>query len=294
MSWHQVPHYRTSKKGKRFIAGLGKKKTARQLAHKTIKSMAKKYRGDLGFIQHNSQLGGAKVGNVNQKLVSMLKENTGIAMMDSGGESGRAWQQNQGKNFEGERSFKIELNSRNDFIVTLSTYHFLKEKLQMTPSSEALQRKFKAFAKKHEDAYDLSNMEEFAEQLEIATGLYGEGKPFTVNTYNYESMLDQVLQYEYFELNGKAYVILQIHGGADVRGGYTDPYVFEVDSDNWVSNDTNAYIYFTDDTSIYTDDSNHWYDNDSNEVKIEYVEGQPETNPSIIKVNGEPKNISYR
>jgi hypothetical protein len=57
-------------------------------------------------------------------------------------------------------------------------------------------------------------------------GLYGEGEPFTVNTYNDENLLDQTLLFRFFTLEHESYVVLQVHGGADVRGGYSDPKVF--------------------------------------------------------------------
>ncbi|MCK9567466.1 hypothetical protein M0R72_00790 [Candidatus Pacearchaeota archaeon] len=60
-------------------------------------------------------------------------------------------------------------------------------------------------------------------------GIYNEGEPMTVNTYNGEDMLSQVLLYTYFTWNNEAYIVLQIHGGADVRGGYTKPRVFRAD-----------------------------------------------------------------
>lgn len=47
----------------------------------------------------------------------------------------------------------------------------------------------------------------------------------TINTYNGESAVSQTLQY--CSLNGKT--ALQIHGGCDVRGGYTAPRIFEAD-----------------------------------------------------------------
>lgn len=53
----------------------------------------------------------------------------------------------------------------------------------------------------------------------------------TINTYNGEDLLSQTLQYVYFRCDGTDYVALQIHGGADVRGGYTEPVVFETSDD---------------------------------------------------------------
>ena len=83
-------------------------------------------------------------------------------------------------------------------------------------------------------AYEAA-VEEFGEQErgEIG-GIYGEDNPLSVNTYNGEDMLSQTIQYTYFcwgQGRGSrgAYVILQIHGGADVRGGYSTPHVFACD-----------------------------------------------------------------
>ena len=51
------------------------------------------------------------------------------------------------------------------------------------------------------------------------------------NTYNHESNLSQVLQFTAIKLLGEHYVILQIHGGCDVRGGYTDARLFKLDNE---------------------------------------------------------------
>ncbi len=59
-----------------------------------------------------------------------------------------------------------------------------------------------------------------------AAGIYGEGEPVTVNTYNGEDLLSQTIQYVYFTIDRGEFVVLRVHGGCDVRGGYTDPVVF--------------------------------------------------------------------
>jgi hypothetical protein len=59
-------------------------------------------------------------------------------------------------------------------------------------------------------------------------GLYGEGSPLTCNTYNEENLLDQTLLFVFFTMEHESYVVLQVHGGADVRGGYCDPKVFSL------------------------------------------------------------------
>jgi hypothetical protein len=54
----------------------------------------------------------------------------------------------------------------------------------------------------------------------------GDGRPCTVNTYNEENLLSQTIQFTAFTLEHEEYVVLHVHGGCDVRGGYTMPQVF--------------------------------------------------------------------
>ena len=80
-------------------------------------------------------------------------------------------------------------------------------------------------------------------------GIYGDGEPITVNTYNHESLLSQTIQYTYWEDEDGGHVLLQIHGGADVRGGYTRPVIFDVSdsaSELAMFDDADAHIYCTD------------------------------------------------
>jgi hypothetical protein len=95
------------------------------------------------------------------------------------------------------------------------------------------------------------------------------------NTYNYESSIDQVLQFIMFPWSGDAgrfggnhtgipYIILQIHGGADVRGGYTAPHIFalkarEHDIDEFVLADGDYYVSVGDEQWYTDDNGSHWY-----------------------------------
>lgn len=172
-------------------------------------------------------------------LQKMLTTNTGTHMLDSGGAYGRNWERNQGIDFEASPAATLEFWDRDgspDIVGTLSVYHWLADRLEYDAK---LDRRFYRWATRGSRADDpwLASAEEFVEHLakhydgvhrpEIA-GIYGEDKPFTVNTYNGEDMLSQTLQYVYFTLDGEPYVLLQIHGGCDVRGGYTRPYAFRV------------------------------------------------------------------
>src|SRR3990167_10080912 len=66
----------------------------------------------------------------------------------------------------------------------------------------------------------------------------------TVNTYNYESLLSQTLQYTYYRrADGDYGALVQVHGGCDVRGGYTRPRAFRVWEDSALWQDTRVTVY---------------------------------------------------
>ena len=190
-----------------------------------------------------------------QILHDMLTENTGRHMLDSGGSCGRAWQRNQGRAFENEP--EVSLDASYDYLdITLNLYHWLKSRLEY---NEDLDNRFQEFSTSDEmdkeswfacgDAFMTLLQEEAEENGTDFGGIYGEDDPQTVNTYNHESLLSQVIQYTYWEDEDGAHVLLQIHGGADVRGGYTRPVFFDVDdssSELAMFDDSDAHIYCTD------------------------------------------------
>lgn len=163
-------------------------------------------------------------------IAGMLLENTGTHFLDSGGTSGRNWQRNQERDFECECA--TSLTFRWDYIeVTHNIYHWLKDRIEPAEEMQALFDEFEEL-EENTGKYWLELMESFPKWLEEhkeieTSGLYGDGEPMTVNTYNGECLLSQVLQYTYFETDEGAFYLLQIHGGADVRGGYTAPKVFQ-------------------------------------------------------------------
>jgi hypothetical protein len=189
-------------------------------------------------------------------IASMLKENTGRHFLDSGMENGRHWQQNAARDFAKEPA--ATLSGRYDYInVELNVYHWLVDRLEYDP---ALQRSFDRYAAKRPDDGWLEIIEEFCTERGY-TGLYGEGAPICVNTYNGESLLSQVLQYTYFTHPEKGEcVLLQIHGGADVRGGYTAPKAFQVTRELGILDNARGSVYCNGCESCWdTDDACHWY-----------------------------------
>lgn len=174
--------------------------------------------------------------NTKEVLLEMLRENTGRHMLDSGGAYGRAWERNQTRAIEAEEPTKLTITGGKypEIDVTHRTFHWLSERVQF---SQKWQTKFDAFveAKGEDDRTSwLALMGEFFERL-LAEG-YEVRAPFSGrnekdpaicdNTYNNECLLDQTLQFYAAEVDDEEVILLQIHGGCDVRGGYTAPKAF--------------------------------------------------------------------
>lgn len=157
--------------------------------------------------------------NLEEKIYTILTTGTGRHFLDSGGDSGRHWQRNQLRPID---LFKEEPRAVMDEWggVTISLFHHLVDALKVTRLSEALDEELYAFSKEREGSY-LEDIEAFIEHI-------GAEEGYSENSYNRESNLSQVIQYQTFTLGGTEYVALQVHQGADVRGGYTRPYIFEL------------------------------------------------------------------
>jgi hypothetical protein len=149
-----------------------------------------------------------------QVIYEMLTESTGRHILDSGGENGRAWQRNQALTLD---DFRNEARTTFDVKwgdVTVSLFHHLVDRLKYEERENAY---FHEWAK-DEDDYWLQLVEDYAD-------FRGWTVAFSENSYNRESNLSQVIQYTVYD---SGLVALQVHGGADVRGGYTAPRIFSI------------------------------------------------------------------
>lgn len=196
-------------------------------------------------------------------IAKMLRENTGSHFLDSGSAYGRNHERNKGVRFDKQPRATVDFKYGID--VTVNLYHYLTDRVTLATN---LDRKFTRFCNRKENEHEsyftlvhtwLKSLTDSG--LEIG-GLYGEGEPMTINTYNGESLLSQVIQFTYFTLDHTSYVLLQVHGGCDVRGGYTRPRVFEASESMF--DEARGSIYCTGDRDACgaywdTDDANHWY-----------------------------------
>lgn len=147
-------------------------------------------------------------------IFEMLTENTGRHLLDSGGAYGRNHERNAAKSLD---DFRNEARTTFDVRwgdVSVSLFHHLVDRLNYEEQEDAY---FHAWAKDKDD-YWLQLVEDYAD-------FRGWRVVFSENSYNRESNLSQVIQYTVYD---SGLVALQVHGGADVRGGYTAPRIFSI------------------------------------------------------------------
>ena len=168
--------------------------------------------------------------NTEAVIYGMLTENTGRHMLDSGGSDGRAWQRNAMKTLEDFRAEPEAWLDGGEYPdVGKSTYWHLVNNLE---HDAGLTAAYHEFAKSYPEESWLEINELWLDKLGVPQEggeFYSEAR-WTFNTYNFTDswLCDQTLQGTTFGMGGNEYLILQVHGGADVRGGYTRPQIFSL------------------------------------------------------------------
>ena len=162
-------------------------------------------------------------------IVAQMKENTGAAFIDSGDHYGRNHERNR------ECGVKFGGGPRIDECgAAIPVQDYMEHCFSRTPDAVALEKELKRRVRKAypDEPVGLCFSEQGAirEALEVmgcdADGEHSGWKWW--NTYNDETDLSQVLQLVTFRRGDKDFAIVQVHGGCDVRGGYTDGKVYEV------------------------------------------------------------------
>jgi hypothetical protein len=170
------------------------------------------------------------MNNTKKLIYEMLTECTGKHICDSGFDNGRHWQRNQKKSIEDFENEPEEHIYKEDGYIyrDLSVFHYLSE-LQLDDICNE-------FNKINTDCNDwdaTTNDDNFIygvskEAWHELTEFNDVAIDRTWNTYNGESDLTQVLQGSNLTINDDEYILIQIHNGADVRGGYTDAKLFKL------------------------------------------------------------------
>lgn len=211
--------------------------------------------------------------DVDEVVKSQLVEDTGAHLLDSGGAYGRHHEENRDNPPWEQPAYNVHGS-----FVSRNVYHYMTERLDRDRSCVALEAALYAFGHTDDEKREpwLRTTERFAqsvlngelhrpalqslglsdEVIEDVLGIQhdlqpdrghyrtregGDTQPMTVNTYNGEfEELSQVLQGVNFGGPYAEYVAIQVHGGADVRGGYTAPRVYNV-WDGWIPGELSYY-----------------------------------------------------
>ena len=171
--------------------------------------------------------------NTKELVFSMLTENTGTHMLDSGGDNGRMWQRNANKcvaDFENEPEELYQYDQKsNEIHRTVSVFHYLTHNLDIDAISFCF-NELNTNAKDWEADCKEDKASIYGVSINAWLNLVTKNEvevQRSWNTYNGDSDLSQILQGANLLINEEHYVLIQIHGGADARGGYTDAKLFK-------------------------------------------------------------------
>ena len=178
------------------------------------------------------------MNNTKELVYKMLTECTGVHMCDSGMTDSRHWQRNQKKSIDDfENEPEEHIYREGDYIYRdLSVYHYLSE-LELDDicnDFNKINTNCKNWdAEINEDKYIYGVSKEAWQYLtkEIKVKYLDVKINRSWNTYNGESDLVQTLQGANLTINDEEYILIQIHNGADVRGGYTDAKLFKLNDE---------------------------------------------------------------
>jgi hypothetical protein len=200
--------------------------------------------------------------DADEVIRAQLTENTGAHFLDSGSHYGRHYERNQTDPPWEQPEWDVQ-----DGYVIHNVYHYMDRVLSRSRACVSLEAALYAFGYTDDRRRESwpRTMEAFAESLlegnvhdddlrdlglpqpmvDHVLGIQHELQPdrarrrrgthnttpFTYNTYNGGCHdLSQVLQGANIGGPHAEYVMLQVHGGADMRGGYTGPRVYEATS----------------------------------------------------------------
>ena len=162
-----------------------------------------------------------------QIIYEMLTENTGSHFLDSGGAYGRNWEHNQKRTIEDfrsddEQTYELDCyGGKLSLSRTVSVFHYLSQ-LETDDICEEFNK-----SNVGADNWDSETYYGVSKQGQAILDREGFAEENTWNTYNGDCDLSQTLQGSWLiSENDSGYLLLQIHQGCDVRGGYTDARMF--------------------------------------------------------------------
>lgn len=219
-----------------------------------------------------------------KRLIAILTENTGRHFLDSGGAYGRNWERNQKRNFLSEPGVTVDCYNGSISGIYISLFRYLDKFLGVTAESEHLNKELKKALKKgyEADKYELEIMEDFVALMDNGEGYNTNIN--AVNTYNYETVLSQNIQYCTFQTDNGTFIALQVHGGCDARGGYTTPQIFEI------TGDMDYFIMAQQDINASSVEGDFSWDSSNGGYSFEEVEGGVQFKDAAVVVDNKVYN----
>lgn len=217
----------------------------------------------------------AKLTKTQKAIFNQLSENTGSNICDSGNAYGRNFDK-----YKNAPNFNERLRFETDYAI-IPVHVFMNNNLDRSDSAVTIEKMIvKELKRQKNDCPKLGyfNGDDIIEILKDFGGVetcYGGMK--WENTYNYNNCdLSQTLQYMIFQMNGKNFAIVETHNGCDVRGGYSNGVVYEInDMDNFVSGFELRYEIEVDGSyDDYSIHNNKFELNDSNDGFIDVATGK--------------------
>ena len=178
--------------------------------------------------------------DINTLVYDMLTESTGTHMCDSGGDNNRHWQKNQKRSIEDFINDDIETIEKDGeyYYRTVSLFHFLTDGLEIDSICQEFNNINKNPDKWDSDLWGVCEKAYKHLRYYYSPKIQGE----IYNSYNWDSDLSQDIQYQYLYIDGNCYVLIQIHNGADVRGGYTSAKLFKCKYDQVINSNILDYL----------------------------------------------------
>ena len=190
--------------------------------------------------------------DINTLVYNMLTESTGTHMCDSGGEDNRHWQKNQKRSMEDFINDEIETIEKDDdyYYRTISLFHYLTDGLEL----DSICQEFNNI-NKNPDKWDSDLWGVCYKAYKHLRYYYGVNTDTEIyNSFNWDSDLSQDIQYQFLSIDSNCYVLIQIHNGADVRGGYTSAKLFKCKYDQTINIDITDKMYEDELEELYRDD----------------------------------------
>jgi hypothetical protein len=162
---------------------------------------------------------------MSQTFTDLLTTPTAHSLCDSGGAYGRAYQQNAKRDFPTEPQAILK-TGKWGLEISISVFHHMQAMLVENDICKA----YNALPCEDWDSevYGVSQEQHnwlMERDFEINESAW--------NSYNWDQSFDQTVQGIHLEHDDEEYVLIQAHGGCDVRGGYTDAKLFLLDESDY-------------------------------------------------------------